>query len=218
VTDGSTKKQDLHISGSIDKCRLTIKKLLASKQINASGLAREIHLPQPTIHRLLTGKTEDPKLSTLTLIADYFSITLDQLLGNTKTILGANKPPQSIPIISWQEAAHIENTLANQHHKKWLSIADMQISASSFGLISKKSMEPMFHAGSSLIVDTQAIQCDGDIVIVHYANTSEATLRKIVLDGPTQEVHSLFNNSVCDKLTKNIKIIGVVTQMRYSFK
>lgn len=215
VTDLLT--QQTTIADKLTRCRAVIKDLLASRQMNVSELARRIHLPQPTIHRLLTGKTEDPKLSTLTFIADYFSITLDQLLGcDTSVSNAAEKKPSLIPVIAWHDAIDSENTLENGTPETWIPTESH--STSSFALISKKSMEPIFHAGSMLLIDTKTTPCDGDIVIVHYSNTNEATVRKLVSDGPTQELCSLFDHTVRDKLTKTISVIGVVMEARCLYK
>jgi len=93
------------IENDFDKCRDTLKTLLFKNNINATELARAIDIPQPTIQRILAGKTEDPKLSTLTAIANYFSLTIDQLLGNSPLTDTAffNKTKKS-PVISWEQA------------------------------------------------------------------------------------------------------------------
>lgn len=58
-----------------------LKRLLAKHGITANGLATKLDLPTPTIHRLMTGEVQDPRLSTLIFIADYFDITIEQLTG-----------------------------------------------------------------------------------------------------------------------------------------
>ena len=50
-------------------------------EMTESKLAKEINLPQPTVNRLLSGAIADPKISTLTLIANFFKISIDWLLG-----------------------------------------------------------------------------------------------------------------------------------------
>lgn len=206
-------------------CRAILKELMATHRINATELARRINLPQPTIHRLLRGKTDDPKLSTLKLIANYFSITLDQLLGNTILEIG-NSPKNplhrslAIPIISWTDAINAESFIANlavTNWEEWL-LVDVKASRSSFGLKSKRSMEPCFPTGSSLIIDPKDTPQDGDLVIVSYKGITEATIREIVLDGPKQQLHSINNGSIVDDLTSDFNILGVVIQTRFSYK
>lgn len=205
---------------TLDKCSSIIKQLLAQEQINVTELARRIQLPQPTIHRLLTGKTEDPKLSTLSLIADYFSVSLDQLLGNTP--LQDNKKLAtsiSVPIITWQDVTNIENMLPSLTVNNWNDWVNVDKASSlSFGLKSKRCMEPRFPAGSIFIIDPHVTPCDGDLVIVHYANTNEATIRELLLDGPERELLSILDSTVKNKFDTNTKLIGVAIQTRYNYR
>lgn len=207
----------------LNNCRSVIRDLLAQKRLNVSELARRIHLPQPTIHRLLTGKTDDPKLSTLSLIADFFGLTLDQLIGDAP-LIGFEKikkaPSLTAPIISWSDAINIDDVFSILHNKNpdsWLNI-DMEASQQSFGLISKKSMEPKIPFGTILIVDPHVTPIDGDLILVHYKGTEEATIRMLVLDGPKKELLSIFSNSQPEKLTDLVRIIGVVIQTRFSYR
>lgn len=58
-----------------------LKRLLQDNSLTANKLAVTLCIPTPTIHRLVTGEVQDPRLSTLTAIADYFDITIEQLVG-----------------------------------------------------------------------------------------------------------------------------------------
>ena len=57
--------------------------LVSKKGLTSSELARQTGIAQPVIHRLMTGATENPQILTLKPIADYFQISIDQLLGST---------------------------------------------------------------------------------------------------------------------------------------
>lgn len=61
-----------------------LKKLLAQHGLTANALANKLNVPTPTIHRLVTGDVKDPRISTLIIIANYFSVTIEQLLGREK--------------------------------------------------------------------------------------------------------------------------------------
>lgn len=43
-------------------------------------------LPSATISRICTGKTKDPKLGTLKLLAKAFNCSIDDLMGNDDTV------------------------------------------------------------------------------------------------------------------------------------
>ncbi len=208
---------------SAHQFRSVLKELMYRHHITATELARRIDLPQPTVHRLLAGKTEDPKLSTLSIIAQYFQVSIDQLLGATPLEANPlNKPgiSLSIPLISWENATtkSFTNKLNTSNWNDWFLI-DIEASPHSFGLKTKPSMEPRFPGGSILTIDPNITPKDGDLVIVHYKNTAEATIREIILDGPKQLLRSIIaDSSMPDELEQNIKIIGVVIQTRFSYK
>jgi transcriptional regulator with XRE-family HTH domain len=44
-------------------------------------LARQCGLPQPTLHRILKGKVASASLETLQVLANFFSVTVSQVLG-----------------------------------------------------------------------------------------------------------------------------------------
>lgn len=179
-------------------------------------------MPQPTIQRLVAGTTLDPKLSTLTIIANYFSLTIDQLLGNYPiSVLNSDfsYKVHTAPIISWQHATQYKNFFENEEIKEWKEWLAVDIDIHSklvFGLKTKPSMEPRFITGSILTIDPGKDPVDGDLVIVHYKDTLETTIREIILDGPKHEVCSITNQST-EALTGNIKLIGVVVQIRFSY-
>ena len=67
------------------KLQRTLQRLMAHHQIKSgSDLARQLDIPPPTINRLLSGQVTDPRCSTLILLADYFDVTIEQILGREK--------------------------------------------------------------------------------------------------------------------------------------
>lgn len=80
-------------------------------------------IPQPTIHRILTGKTKEPKSSTLEKLAIIFGVTEDQLRGKqplpgvdeSGAKYGAALAPVpsvvEIPALTWEQAAHLDEVL-----------------------------------------------------------------------------------------------------------
>jgi transcriptional regulator with XRE-family HTH domain len=55
--------------------------LMSKNKISSSELARQTGVAQPVIYRLMSGGTENPQILTLKPIADYFSLSIDQLMG-----------------------------------------------------------------------------------------------------------------------------------------
>src|SRR3990167_958328 len=55
--------------------------LMSEKGIKSAELARKTGVGQPVVYRLMTGATENPQILTLKPIADFFGVSLDQLIG-----------------------------------------------------------------------------------------------------------------------------------------
>lgn len=207
---------------NLEKLRLNIEFFMKKKKINASKLAEIVHVSQPTIHRLLKGKLEDPRLSLLSDIADYFSISIDRLIGkdtSDQNIIENDKSLSQVPIIGWNDVIKgVHSThLTPNTWSEWV-VVDKNLTKNSFALRSKRSMEPRFPTNSLLIVDSTLEPLDGDLVIVHYQDTTEATIREIRLDGPIKQLLQITGESAANEINKNTEILGVVIQTRYSYK
>lgn len=195
--------------------------LMAQQDITEAELARQTAIPQPTLHKILSGKTNDPRISTLKAIADYFSLPLDDLYSQNASI---DKKPaaqgQSVPVISWEDCANSSNPTAGltpTNWENWVIINHMN-HENIYALVSKPSMEPRFPKGTLLITDSTMMPNDGDLVIVKYPNTNAATLRELSIDGPNKLLLPFKQGIPVDQLNENIQVIGTVIQSRFSYQ
>ena len=53
--------------------------LITQKKTTPYELQRATGVPQPTIHRILTGESSDPRTKTLQPLADYFGVSVAEL-------------------------------------------------------------------------------------------------------------------------------------------
>lgn len=90
--------------------------LMKARGVSANQLAKALTLPQPTISRIASGATKEPKEGTLRLLADFFGVTTDQLRGfATAEATPARYGREQLP------------ALAHDIAKRWLSLsADRQ--------------------------------------------------------------------------------------------
>lgn len=65
----------------MEKLSTILTHLMLEKGVNSAELARRSGVPQPVIYRLMTGATENPQVLTLKPIANYFGVSIEQLLG-----------------------------------------------------------------------------------------------------------------------------------------
>lgn len=89
--------------------------LMRARGISDNQLARALGIPQPTISRIASGKTKEPKASTLRSIADYFGVRTDDLREfavEVKTSApGQRHRDQPLP------------TLAQDIARRWMSLS-----------------------------------------------------------------------------------------------
>jgi SOS-response transcriptional repressor LexA len=179
--------------------------------ILVSQLARAVNVPQPTLYRLLKGKTSDIKLSKLIEITEYFSISLADLakssFSHVDGIKNAN-PYQAIPMLSWKEVNNVNSECEAQNSYFYPSV---KCSERAFALKSKSSFEKIFSKETVFVVDPQVGVVDGDYVIVCYKNALEATIRRLILDGPIAELQKIHCHEN-ELLTEETTIIGPILQ------
>jgi len=205
-----------------DDLAFNLHRLMNEKNITEAELARRTNIPQPTLHKILSGKTSDPRASTLRSLADFFGVTIDALLtGNISTSSGSTTlavKSQSIAIISWSDCLEASKLLRSLSPTTWGHwITTEYSSAGAFALSSKPSMEPRFPKGSTLIIDPNINPEDGDLIVVHYPNTNEATLRELSIDGPAKQLIPICKNSPPEVFSPEIRELGVLVKSIFKF-
>lgn len=207
-----------------------LRKFLFEKNMKTIDLAREVNLPQPTVHRLVTGKSTRPYKSSLKPIADFFSVTVDQLVGEeplpeaiweqsqNQTIATNSSIIKSIPIISWKQLHSVESARKNSQ-KNVVTIGNL--SEESFALVMPDfSMEPFFSRGTLLILDPKQPAKDRSYVLVKLQENNLYIFRQLLIDGedrylkPLNPDLSMFKMRV---LHADDEIIGCLVESRNQY-
>lgn len=190
-------------------------------------LARETQVPQPTIHRLLSGDTKDPRVSTLRLVSDYFNVSIDYLLGkeplltsfDTNGRLSSNN--RLLPIINWpqvlpylRDPTPILETVSDA--KSWTT-TELFLGKNAFALPSRAFMEPRFPKGTLLIIDPDESPQDGDFILLCYAQEQQITLRNLLVDGNIKLLQPVFSNTPAEPFTEDKEVLGVVIQSKMTY-
>lgn len=92
--------------------RRNLEWLISKAKTNPNALEKETGVKQPTIHRILTGESEDPRTSSLKPLADYFGVSVADLRDKDLTSLAPNVAagPElrgKLPLISWVRAGDL---------------------------------------------------------------------------------------------------------------
>lgn len=164
-----------------------------------ADLAREVNLPQPTIHRIVTGQSTRPYKSSLEPIAKYFDVTSEQLLGlhplpadqEGSQFIENNIMPnltegfQIIPLQRWDSLFDINVKSEGQ-------LAVGNVSKRAFALIMQDySMEPLFEKGSTLIFDPELTPIDHSFVLIKRIVTKSCVFRQLLIDHDQKYIKSL---------------------------
>jgi len=215
----------------LDKEKLiaeNISTLLKKNNLNANQLAQILGIPMMTIRRIMSGETEDPRVSTLKIIADYFNVSIDLLIGdNRNSILTPIKKIKAhlVPKITWEDLINfnsdIEIDLTDWSAWQSLSLNENDtISKKSFALESRPSMYPRFPKGTIFIIDPNAKPTDGDIVLIRLKQNNEFTLKELIIDPPNWRLSPLVIDSGSINFNpEDHEIIGVsLVTMLYNAK
>lgn len=211
---GLPKLQESTLSHNINLAS-NLLNLMEKERVSDSDLARALNLPYNTIKRISSGETTDPKLSTLTLIADYFKIGIDSLLhGNASPFLSTERP-LSVPILTWDDISNTElaSKINLSQWPNWQPVAPsgaLQLGPHAYAIKSRKSMEPRFPTGTTFIVDPDERPHDGDVILVKILATNEVTLRELEIDPPIWQLCSISGSLPALQLDSNKhRIMGV---------
>lgn len=215
MNNKSVKKQSVSETDYIAK---NILKLMKAKNISESRLAEELGVSVMTIRRVITGETEDPRISTLSLIADYFKVNVDSILekNDMPTDLLQKNKPFFIPIFDWETPVKIYELLPVDlsSWKDWYPLINsesLQLDQAAFALKTKRSMQPRFPEGTIIIINPNITPIDGDTVIVISKSNKNISLRDLIMDAPKWILQPVVENSEIIYFDQNeYDILGVV--------
>lgn len=205
-----------------------LQQLLYDHRMNAYELARAVGLPAPTVHRLVSGKSTRPYKSSLQPIADYFSISMEQLLGEEPLSNYQELPKQSpfpaesrvieIPLIEW---GYLNQPNARATSQQTV-IATSDLSIHCFAIImNDSSMEPQFSRGSVLIIDPNKQQPrDRHFILVQLADSNIVVFRQVLIDADYKFLKPLNPDLSAFKmrlLEQDDKILGSLVEARQTY-
>lgn len=202
-----------------------LNRLMFDKKIRVTELSRRIGLPQPTLHRIATGKSPKPHRTTLEPIADFFQLNVDQLTGSatipadywSSAFPSESGQVVSIPIIEWNQ---VEQPLdiARIGCKEIISA---NLNAQCFGLLmNDSSMEPHFEQGSTLIFDPTLSIKDRAYVLVKLSDSEHPIFRQVLMDGNSCYLKSLnpdLSAFTMHTMKEGDEVLGILVESRRNY-
>lgn len=174
--------------------------LISKTKTNPNALAEKTGVPQPTIHRILSGESSDPRTGSLQPLADFFGVSVSDLRDRDLERDGTNledgpsfKNHREYPVISWVQAGEwteLSDNFQPGDAEDWRP-CHKDLGKHGYVLrVKGKSMtavpgEPYsFPEGILLYVNPDLEPVASKFVIVRRNRTKEATFKRLVtVDG-----------------------------------
>ena len=202
-----------------------LKSLRATKGLTQDELSKQLNISRSTIGMYEKGARE-PDFETLELIADYFNVDTDYLLGRTvkTTYIPSSALRKGVSInVLGRVAAGIPIDAIEEVIDTEEITEEMAKTGEFFGLkIKGNSMEPRIYENDVVIVRQQNDAESGDVVIATI-NGDEATCKRLrkyrdgielISNNPSYEPMFFSNEEI---LSKPVRIIGKVVELRGKF-
>lgn len=198
--------------------QMVLKKLMITFDIsNASTLSRKTGLPTNALRDILNGKTVNPKIKTLQVLANFFNVSIPQLCGidtlpEIDNLISTPLIQKMVPLLNFDQ---IEQWLAGNISDSKLPYISVNVhyeNKKQYAVeIQDNRFFPDFLTGNILLIDSMLSPIDNDLMIVLY--------NKIILIyqqiKSTQDIAILRQAGTKTKITINYSsfiVLGTIIQ------
>lgn len=156
---------------------------------------------------------------------DFSALEFEQLLKSEEKnytpefLKGGVETHRRLPLISWVQAGTwVEMPSDVSHVEEWWDTAAL-VGERAFALrVRGDSMvnpygAPSIPEGSVVIVDPDTAPLNGSIIVAALDETNEATLKKLVIDGPNTYLKPLNPSYRAIEVDKACRVLGVVKRV-----
>ncbi|STX84893.1 peptidase, S24 family [Legionella donaldsonii] len=177
-----------------------LRALMKLRGVTEAEIARSLNTSVMTVRRVISGETEDPRISTLKQIADYFGVSIDYLMEENNQLpikVMEKNIPTFVPILDWNKVGAM-NSISEMdfsNWEDWYPCFNRQINRECFALESRPSMQSRFPIGTLFIVNPSESPIDGDLVLIKIKNTNEVFLREVVIEYPKWILQPIISDS-----------------------
>ena len=204
--------------------------LLKEARLSVTDLAKHTGIKQPVIYRITIGETTNPNVQTLSPIANYFKVSISQLIGDeplpNKRInnqSGDLAQVNTIPVYLWKDrlSEFLQSKIKLTPKSYIVSDALLTNTKNAFAIeVKDTSLEPTFSKGSIFVIDPEKLPNNKDYVIVHIAGEQQNLIKQIIIEG--QEIY--FKSIIPDlsnleprKKQAGDRVLGVMVQAKINY-
>ena len=186
------------------------------QMLSPASLARKLGIPTNKITRILNGDVTDPKASTLLQIANYFDITIEQLLGlepiNSVEDIQSKENTTSLPTYKFSKLGEQASP------REWYRWAENTIDGEYFALdLDTDLYEPIFPNNSILIINRHIEPEDRSYVLLQNKDQPEKiSIKKYVFEGNKIYLYPINPKLPIEVYEKNLYTIsGVILEVHH---
>lgn len=195
--------------------------LMIEANIDESKLAKACNISLASLSRIKNNPESNPTISTLRPVAEFFNISIDQLLGYSpiekkKSNIKKIAVIQNNDVFSW-----VNNKTTKNPIHKWL-VYEFTASDSTFAINHKLSTNNNVFTNCLLIIDPKKSLAHEDVAFIYNKKIGDYFLRKISIDDQDKiflsPIEPGFSDYIAiDTCSINIQVIGVVIETRLQY-
>ncbi len=201
------------------KLAKNLKVLLEKNNATPSQLSNSCGIDLPRISRMMTGKTANPNVNSLQPIAEFFDVTIDQLIGTSPLQIDASYgivvPINRllVPIIEWKHTPYWLEVKDHFNPKQTID-ARSNTSCDAYALsINDTRFEPRFSEGSVIIVDPNLQPNNRDHIITEDKNNSQISIVQVIIENNKTFLKSVGKKFKMKEIKEKLTNFGVITEL-----
>lgn len=197
---------------------------LKKRGLSVNAIAVKSGVPQPSVRRIVSGETPNPKIETIEKIAKALGMSAGQLFGVCESF---GEGFHTLPLVAWDMVPKFKTMvrLDEDFFKEYPRYAcPVKIPKFSCCIeVKGPGYEPLFKDKDILFLDCDTMPVDGDTCFLYFQDSQKTELRKMVCTSDKillQKINPDFPGSVYididDEERKNIyfaaKVVGSFTK------
>jgi len=216
---------------------------LAKKGWSENELARQSGVPQPTIHRIVTGESKSPRSGNLQKLADALGMSVIELTYGAAVGNAYSRSPQvgdavradpnvettaqpiryyRYPVIGYGQAGSwTECVVPYAPGDEKQEATDYQAKGRAFWLEIKgdsmtapPGVTPSIPEGTLVLIDPGIEAIPGKLVVAQLDESNEATFKKLIEDGGHRYLKALNPAYPLIPINGNCRIVGVAVEAK----
>lgn len=208
-----------------DKINTILSYLMEECAIEDIALSRKTGVPPATIARLRTYENTNPTIATLKPLANFFKITIGQLIGNEPLSpnriegysMDINIVASIVPVLKWDQISYwLNNDKPELKIKQWIP-TEKNFSKKSFAIKLKNDYGLFLKKDSIVILDPEKQYKNGDFVLI----VDKKMIFQIMQIMQNDE--STYLKSINPEVKRNLFIndvilLGPILEIRYNIQ